>query len=378
MSEIDSDGDLFPDCVDLCPNDRFKTKPEQCGCGVLEEDHDSDSVPDCIDGCPNDYFKLDPGLCGCGVVDDLTDTDGDGTADCIDQCPGAPDIDTDGDGVLDCIDLCPTMYDPEHDGDGAQNTDGDVHPDPASDREIMDCEDICPFNQFQQVNLSSCYLIKQDVAANACFYTPGTFKCPDGRFCLRYQNDDPMHYPSPCTTCTNPADFDGDGWPNCADRCPDDPLKNLPGRLGCRVPEPDADRDGAPDSQDACWTDPDKILPGCGVADTDTDGDGSPDCKDTCSADPAKIAPGTCGCGVADADSDGDGTADCVDLCPADPLKTEPGSEGCGVPEAAGVSSSAAVLPPLGALFGALVVWRGRRHAPATEAPPGPGRRPGR
>ncbi|MFZ5562752.1 MAG: TolB family protein, partial [Thermodesulfobacteriota bacterium] len=52
---------------------------------------------------------------------------------------------------------------------------------------------------------------------------------------------------------------------------------------------------------------------GDGIADTDADGDGTPDCADLCPDDPDKIEPGACGCGVADTDTDGDGTPDCLE-----------------------------------------------------------------
>jgi hypothetical protein len=117
--QSDTDGDLIPDCADLCPNDRNKTEAGFCGCGKLETDTDNDFSPDCIDLCDNDATKTVPGSCGCGVSD--ADSDFDGVADCIDQCPsdaskttsaglcgcGVADTDTDGDGSPDCVDKCP-------------------------------------------------------------------------------------------------------------------------------------------------------------------------------------------------------------------------------------------------------------------------------
>lgn len=43
----------------------------------------------------------------------------------------------------------------------------------------------------------------------------------------------------------------------------------------------------------------------------DADGDGTPDCADLCPNDPDKIAPGTCGCGLYDNDPDGSGAIVC-------------------------------------------------------------------
>jgi hypothetical protein len=141
-----------------------------------------------------------------------------------------------------------------------------------------------------------------------------------------------------CTSCSGNPDSDGDGTPDCADGCPNDPNKIAPGICGCGVPDTDSDGDGTPDCIDGCPNDPNKVAPGicgCGVPDssTDSDGDGTPDCIDGCPNDPNKIAPGVCGCGVPDTDTDGDGTPDCIDGCPNDPNKVAPGQCGCGVPD---------------------------------------------
>ena len=71
--------------------------PDEC-----ETDSDGDGTPDDCDNCPNDRNKTDPGICGCGVSD--VDTDGDGAADCNDNCPALANedqADSDGDGVGD-------------------------------------------------------------------------------------------------------------------------------------------------------------------------------------------------------------------------------------------------------------------------------------
>jgi hypothetical protein len=116
---LDTDGDLVADCLDACSNDRGKTQPGLCGCGVAETDTDRDFTPDCIDGCDSDANKVVAGVCGCGVAD--TDADGDGTPNCVDTCPtdnqktrpgicgcGVADADSDGDGSFNCNDSCPT------------------------------------------------------------------------------------------------------------------------------------------------------------------------------------------------------------------------------------------------------------------------------
>ncbi|MCB9866871.1 MAG: hypothetical protein H6816_09600 [Phycisphaerales bacterium] len=99
------------------------------------------------------------------------------------------------------------------------------------------------------------------------------------------------------------VDVDSDGVPDCADACPTDPAKTVPGACGCLVADADADEDGIPNCQDQCP----------GVADVDTDSDGLADCVDGCPNDPDKTAPQVCGCGTPDADADFDDVPDCID-----------------------------------------------------------------
>ncbi len=168
-----------------------------------------------------------------------------------------------------------------------------------------------------------------DVVAPVDSDLDGIPDCADG-----CPNDPHKILPGICGCGVADSDSDGDGVPDCDDGCPNDPNKIPPGTCGCGVTDTDSDGDGVPDCDDGCPNDPNKIEPGtcgCGVADNDSDGDGVPDCVDGCPNDPNKIAPGTCGCGVADSDTDGDGTADCLDGCPNDPNKILPGICGCGV-----------------------------------------------
>lgn len=100
-----------------------------------------------------------------------------------------------------------------------------------------------------------------------------------------------------------PDDTDGDGEPDCSDRCPEDAGKVEEGICGCGTADTDTDDDGVPDCNDQCE----------GAVDTDTDGDGTPDCTDECVDDSTKTEVGECGCGVPDVDANGNGSADCND-----------------------------------------------------------------
>lgn len=66
----------------------------------------------------------------------------------------------------------------------------------------------------------------------------------------------------------------------------------------------------------------------------DADSDGFPDCADGCPLDPVKIAPGACGCGVEEdlSDTDGDGIIACFDICPdsANPSQSDTDGDGAG------------------------------------------------
>jgi len=153
VPDTDSDGDGTPDCKDGCPNDPRKITPGDCGCGVPDTDSDGDGTPDCKDGCPGDPRKITPGDCGCGVPD--IDTDGDGVNDCKDRCPNDPaktapgtcgcgvaDADTDADGVPDCGDNCRTVYNPEQ-ADGDADGIGDACEEPQAGRQPPEEEESC-------------------------------------------------------------------------------------------------------------------------------------------------------------------------------------------------------------------------------------------
>ena len=215
VSDVDTDGDGTPDCLDWCPFDNNKTLPGHCGCGDVEDDTDADGVLDCEDRCPLDPTKTNPQVCGCGVPD--TDSDVDGTPDCNDKCPSQPDsiagtcqcaaafLDDDGDGTPNCNDLCPldpAKLAPGPGGCGTPDTDtdGDL---------VVDYLEVC--------DLDSTKIL------------PG--------FCGCGVPDD---------------DTDEDGLPDCVDGCPYDGGKNLSGICGCGTSDEDADGNRKADCLPEC------------------------------------------------------------------------------------------------------------------------------
>ena len=68
----DTDYDGVADCLDGCPNDRNKTAPGVCGCGLPDSDTDGDGFLDCVDACPQDATRHTAGLCGCSGIPDST------------------------------------------------------------------------------------------------------------------------------------------------------------------------------------------------------------------------------------------------------------------------------------------------------------------
>ena len=188
-SDVDSDGDSTPDCLDSCPEDPTKVRPGRCGCGTSDDTPNCvppscDDDPNCVqDECPDDPNKTEAGVCGCGTPD--TDSDGDNTADCIDACPNDPnkveagacgcgtlDIDSDGDNTADCVDACPN--DPNKVDAGAC---GCGTPDTDSDNDgSADCIDGCP-NDPNKVEPGTC----------GCGIADDTPRC--GKQCTFYEVD---------------------------------------------------------------------------------------------------------------------------------------------------------------------------------------------
>lgn len=121
----------------------------------------------------------------------------------------------------------------------------------------------------------------------------------------------------------SPRDRDGDGIPDWADACPDEPedFDGFEDSDGC--PDPDNDGDGIPDINDECPNTPG--VPernGCPDWDAnkqDRDGDGIPDHLDKCPDEPEDFDGFEDEDGCPDPDNDGDGILDVNDMCPNDP-----------------------------------------------------------
>ncbi|WP_437783980.1 OmpA family protein [Sorangium sp. So ce1097] len=100
-AEKDTDGDGYPDVIDICPEDPEDGKQPKPSDGCPDmPDRDGDGIPDVVDKCP----------------DDPEDMDG------IDDRDGCPEEDADQDGIPDAVDKCPkepgqvVVDDPEKNG----------------------------------------------------------------------------------------------------------------------------------------------------------------------------------------------------------------------------------------------------------------------
>lgn len=96
MHDKDTDGDGYPDEIDLCPTEKEDGKPPKPDDGCpAPKDRDGDGIPDDVDKCP----------------DQPEDKDG------IQDADGCPEKDADNDGIPDVQDACPLLA-------------GDKNPDP--------------------------------------------------------------------------------------------------------------------------------------------------------------------------------------------------------------------------------------------------------
>jgi outer membrane protein OmpA-like peptidoglycan-associated protein len=120
------------------------------------------------------------------------------------------------------------------------------------------------------------------------------------------------------TAAPGPAralDRDGDGIPDVADRCPDEPedKDGFEDADGC--PDPDNDKDGVLDRDDRCINDPGSAeLHGC----PDSDADGIADLDDRCPTEAEDRDGFEDADGCPDPDNDHDGVLDMADACPFD------------------------------------------------------------
>ncbi len=116
-----------------------------------------------------------------------------------------------------------------------------------------------------------------------------------------------------------PGDRDGDGIPNPADRCPDEPedRDSFEDEDGC--PDPDNDADGVLDEPDQCPNvaeDRDDFEDENGCPDPDNDADGILDEPDECPNEPEDADGFEDANGCPDPDNDQDQLLDASDRCP--------------------------------------------------------------
>lgn len=226
----DQDDDGVEDALDNCPvtanpgqeDTDFDGIGDFCdpetGFDCLDAvDNDGNGFVDCDDvvGCGDSPFCVDTGDEHCI---DFVDNDGDDLVDCGDpDCAPFPFcIDTDGDFVPDLFDNCPTVFnDSQADsdfngiGDACQDTDGDT---------VLDTVDNC----VDTPNLDQAETDKDGVG-NACDSEESL--CNNGL--SDDSDDDLVDCEDPdcadAQACRSLPDSDGDGVPNAADNCPDDP-----------------------------------------------------------------------------------------------------------------------------------------------------------
>jgi OOP family OmpA-OmpF porin len=131
-----------------------------------------------------------------------------------------------------------------------------------------------------------------------------------------------------------PGDRDGDGYPDNADKCPDNPetWNGFEDEDGC-PDDPDTDKDNIPDSRDQCVLEPEDVdgyLDDDGCPDPDNDSDGIPDGADKCPMKPEDMDGFQDDDGCPDPDNDGDTVLDVDDFCPNTP--GQPGGKRPGCP----------------------------------------------
>ncbi len=178
--------------------------------------------------------------------------------------------------------------------------------------------------------VSDKYELRRDTLAGTEFDTEGCSKDSDGDGvpdCIDKCPDTPMEARGLVDSDGCPLDSDGDGVPDYLDQCPLTPKEayGFVDSVGCVM---DSDNDNVPDYLDKC---PDTPAEALGTVDStgcprDTDGDGVPNYLDKC-PDTPKEAWGTVDATGCPMDSDGDGVPDYLDKCPDVP--GEKSNNGC-------------------------------------------------
>jgi OOP family OmpA-OmpF porin len=171
--------------------------------------------------------------------------------------------------------------------------------------------------------------------------TQGSLSRAKEHLWLATPNANAANFLSPAQYCAErrfieqtPNDRDGDGHPDDADKCPDDPetYQGFEDDDGC-PDDADTDGDGRPDSVDACVLEPedvDKYLDDDGCPDPDNDLDQVLDTADKCpleAEDPDGYQDDD---GCPDLDNDKDDVPDVKDQCPNE--AGSPTSEPVGCP----------------------------------------------
>ncbi|MBQ8037977.1 MAG: hypothetical protein IJ268_13385, partial [Proteobacteria bacterium] len=210
---------------DVCPDDPNKEGPGICGCGIPDSDLDNNGLVDCLEGgdlCPDDPDKTLPGICGCNIPDAL---DGDGNPKCVaaekDLCPNDPNKmfpGVCGCNFPDTID--PLTRVPKCVGKTAYGTPSDYCQidDEDEHKEKKYLPGVCgcgvPDTIDPETGLPTC-IAEPQICPEDDRFKPGK---PEG-LCGCGQDDS--------------LDSDGDGVPDCLDKCSDNPFKYFIDRCSC-------------------------------------------------------------------------------------------------------------------------------------------------
>ncbi len=288
----DADGDGVPDGPDVCPYE-----PENRD-GVRDEDG-------CPEGPRREVAQVPaPPPPPLAALVQPEDKDGDGIVGDADACPeepedkdgyadedGCPDLDDDRDGLADADDRCPQaaeIYNGVTDEDGCPDTGPDADGDG-----VEDALDVCPLEAETANGLRDGDGCPESGPLDAYALVPAATPATE---------PPPMAPPPPM------GDLDGDGIPDHADACRDEPEDKDGFADGDGCPDPDDDGDQVPDELDRC---PQAAEIYNGVADAD----GCPD-----------LGP----------DADGDGVEDELDVCPLEAETANGLRDGDGCPEGGG------------------------------------------